>query len=83
MVYEQMFRTAVGRVKAEGRYRIFADLERIAGASLADIHGDPFDVRDLRATAAETAGKSNDAARPDAPPESAAASRSFANPFSR
>jgi NAD(P)H-flavin reductase len=59
----------------------------LAGASLADIHGDPFDVRDLRATpratAAETAGESNDAARPDAPPESAAASRSFANPFSR
>ncbi len=59
----------------------------LAGASLADIHGDPFDVRDLRATpratAEETAGESNAAARRDAPPESAGPTRSFADPFSR
>ena len=38
MDYEQLFRAAVGRVKAEGRYRVFADLERIAGAFPYAIH---------------------------------------------
>ncbi|MFO0995359.1 MAG: 5-aminolevulinate synthase [Alphaproteobacteria bacterium] len=38
MDYEHMFRAAVARVKSEGRYRIFADLERIAGAFPYAIH---------------------------------------------
>lgn len=32
MHYEHYFADALGRLKAEGRYRIFADLERICGA---------------------------------------------------
>ena len=32
MNYEQFFREALSGLKAEGRYRIFADLERQAGA---------------------------------------------------
>jgi len=31
MDYEQHFRDSIARLKAEGRYRIFADLERLAG----------------------------------------------------
>ena len=31
MNYEQVFTTAVVKVKSQGRYRVFADLERIAG----------------------------------------------------
>jgi 5-aminolevulinate synthase len=30
--YDQMFASAVGRLRAEGRYRVFADLERRCGA---------------------------------------------------
>jgi 5-aminolevulinate synthase len=32
MDYERYFAEALGRLKAEGRYRVFADLERICGA---------------------------------------------------
>ncbi|HSE76518.1 MAG TPA: 5-aminolevulinate synthase [Alphaproteobacteria bacterium] len=32
MDYDQHFRDALGRLQAEGRYRIFADLERLCGA---------------------------------------------------
>ncbi|HEX2114449.1 MAG TPA: 5-aminolevulinate synthase [Alphaproteobacteria bacterium] len=32
MDYERYFTEALGRLKAEGRYRVFADLERICGA---------------------------------------------------
>jgi 5-aminolevulinate synthase len=32
MDYERYFADAVGRLKAEGRYRVFADLERVCGA---------------------------------------------------
>src|SRR5215470_4162696 len=32
MDYENIFRTAINTLKAEGRYRIFAELERHAGA---------------------------------------------------
>jgi len=31
MNYERMFADVVSSVKAEGRYRVFANLERIAG----------------------------------------------------
>jgi 5-aminolevulinate synthase len=31
MDYEEVFRSAVGALKAEGRYRVFADIERCAG----------------------------------------------------
>ncbi|MGI9385651.1 MAG: 5-aminolevulinate synthase, partial [Methyloligellaceae bacterium] len=31
MNYQSVFETAVADVKDEGRYRVFADLERIAG----------------------------------------------------
>jgi 5-aminolevulinate synthase len=31
-VYEEVWKTAIGTVKAEGRYRVFADIERRAGA---------------------------------------------------
>ena len=32
MNYEQFFEDAVARLRAEGRYRVFADLERRVGA---------------------------------------------------
>ena len=31
MNYNDFFETALGRLRAERRYRVFADLERIAG----------------------------------------------------
>ena len=40
MDYEQVFRDAISTLKGEGRYRIFAELERVAGAHpMARHHG--------------------------------------------
>ncbi len=47
MDYEAQFRAAVDRVRAEGRYRVFADLQRQVGRfPLALWHG-PRGVREV------------------------------------
>lgn len=48
MDYEQFFTGRIGDLKTEGRYRIFADLERQAGAfPRALIHGPDGEVREI------------------------------------
>jgi 5-aminolevulinate synthase len=48
MDYEQFFADSIGNLKTEGRYRIFADLERQAGAfPRALIHGRDGEVREI------------------------------------
>jgi hypothetical protein len=44
MIYDHFFSTAVARLHKERRYRVFADLERIAGVSRTR-HGIPPTAR--------------------------------------
>lgn len=47
MDYEQAFKTAVAAVRAEGRYRVFADIERVRGAFPKAIHHSPEGPREI------------------------------------
>lgn len=45
--YDRVFTDAIGKLKAEGRYRVFADLERICGAFPRAIWHSPEGPRDI------------------------------------
>jgi 5-aminolevulinate synthase len=47
MDYDRIFETALGRLKAERRYRVFADLERVAGRFPAAIWHGPHGPREI------------------------------------
>src|SRR3954453_23199907 len=47
MDYEAQFRAAVDRVRGEGRYRVFVDLERQVGRFPAAVHHTPGGPRDV------------------------------------
>jgi 5-aminolevulinate synthase len=47
MDYDSIFETALGRLKAERRYRVFADLERVAGRFPAAIWHGPHGQREI------------------------------------
>ena len=47
MDYDRIFETALGRLKAERRYRVFADLERVAGRFPAAIWHGPHGQREI------------------------------------
>src|SRR5262245_29809698 len=45
--YQEAFETAVRAVRAEGRYRVFADIERVRGAFPKAIHHSPAGQREI------------------------------------
>ena len=45
--YDRVFSDAIGKLKAEGRYRVFADLERICGAFPRAVWHSPEGKRDV------------------------------------
>ncbi|WGF89231.1 5-aminolevulinate synthase [Marinivivus vitaminiproducens] len=47
MDYEHVFRSTVAAIRAEGRYRVFADLERIAGRFPRARHHHPAGAREV------------------------------------